>query len=123
MHPAEIKHQSDRAARRAARDNKQPYVFFDVREVTSGCPPFPFPLLGGHTPSGWLQFLDEDLFVDISGHGRPSEPALTIDELKKQLVHLLEANKDETLGFAFSEAGQFQAHLRVFKRVKEQKSA
>lgn len=117
MHPAEIRHRSTEAAKKAAAENKEPFVFFDRKEVRA-CPPFNFPFLGDYEPPGWSQLLEEDLFVDISGVGAPDEPALTVDQLKDELINLLVKHKDETVGFAFSEVGQFQGHLRVYKKEK-----
>lgn len=64
------------------------------------------PSLGDYRPKGWT--LIDALFVDSSGFGDSSEPALTID----QFYNKVKAG----FGYAVIEAGQFQVYIGVFER-------
>ena len=56
------------------------------------------------------------LFVDSSGLGHPSEPALTPEQLISLMAKLL-SNKP-TLGFGIVSEGQFQITIGVFENVR-----
>jgi len=112
MSPEAIRSESDRAARRAARERREPYVVFDEREARS-MQSFPFPFLGDYVPRGWEKV--EDLFCDSSGFGSESEPALTQGQLRDKVCEYLAL--PDTYGFAVTEAGQFQVYVGVFKKV------
>jgi hypothetical protein len=94
----------------AAEANLTPYTVEqeDIDDWKSGARRlrFPFPNIGDYRPDGWE--LVETLFVDKSGFGSPSEPALTIEQLLDRLV----AGK----GYAIIEEGQFQLYLGEFVR-------
>ena len=107
-----IRDASDRAARKASREKRTPYVPFDAAEI-DGYEQFPFPNIGSYSPRGWEHV--ESLFCDASGFGSPNEPALTKDQLKAKLKEYLE--KEETFGYAVTEVGQFQLHLGVFRKL------
>lgn len=106
-----IRAESDRAARLAAKAKKEPYVVYDEQEVESTSS-WPFPFIGHYEPAGWEK-LDE-LFVDSSGFGSESEPALTQRAFRAKLLEYVKAS--ETYGFAITEVGQFQCYVGVFKR-------
>ena len=55
----------------------------------------------------------DTLFIDISGMGSPSEPALTEAQLKKKLADLI--SEHGPVMIALEEVGQFQGHLAVWK--------
>jgi hypothetical protein len=107
---------SEDAGRRAAEENKTPYVLYNAEELDD-FPPFPFPNLGDHEPEGWR--LCTTLFCDKSGMGAPGEPALTIEQLKEKIrgILLLSDTLDQTTGFGIVEEGQFQVHLGVFRKL------
>jgi hypothetical protein len=65
------------------------------------------PSIGYYEPPGWEQVLVH--FVDSSGFGQESEPALTIDQL---LVRMIPG-----YGYAITEEGQFQVYITQFQRV------
>lgn len=87
--------------------------------------------LGNYVPKGWKRFntnnfVDEwalpyshkllengGLFVDSSGFGSSSEPALTIGELV-ELMNVLLKNRPD-LGFSIVSEGQFQLTIGVFE--------
>lgn len=100
---------SDEAARAAAKAKRQPYVPFDADDIER-LPSIPF--IGDYVPRGWV--LVETLFCDTSGFGSDREPALT----RKALVAKMKAGLKSEFGYAVLEAGQFQAHVGVFKKVK-----
>ena len=113
MDPSTIRSMSDRAARKAARAKKTPYVPYDTDEV-NGWSSFPFPFIGSYLPEKWEKV--DSLFCDSSGFGQPGEPALTQDQLKSKVRAYLAL--DGTYGFAVTEAGQFQCYVGVFKKVQ-----
>jgi len=55
----------------------------------------------------------DTLFVDISGFGAPGEPALTINQLRRQLIEFV--GEHGGIYAALEEQGQFQGHLAVWK--------
>ena len=97
------------------------------------------PFIGDRVPRGWKPLKYSDLspivrlrdrrgfygsddglgillFVDSGGWGAEDEPALGKRGLEAAVRDILAAT-DETVGFAIYEVGQFQAHLRVFRKV------
>ena len=94
---------SEEKAIEAAAENKQPYVAYEDHDPGV----FNCPHLGDYIPEGWVEI--EELFVDSSGFGSENEPALTTDQFLEKVKG--------GLGYAVSEAGQFQVFVRVFKRV------
>ena len=97
-----IEAMSREAAQRAAELEQEPLVaFVNGDEAVLKC-----PNLGDYVPGGWT--LKEELFVDNSGFGSESEPALTA----KQFL----AKVKEGLGYAIVEEGQFQVYIGVFEK-------
>lgn len=109
MDLATIRAISDRAAREAARAEKRPYIVFNADEVKTW-KVFPFPFLGSYVPKGWR--LIEKLFVDKTGWGYESEPAMTHAALRKRLIE--NCDKKKTYGYALVEEGQFQVYVGVY---------
>ncbi len=68
---------------------------------------FPFPTLGD-VPDGWEQL--ETFWVDHTGCGKASEPALTIDQFRTLLYDHVADNPDDS--YAITCVGQFQLTLR-----------
>lgn len=54
------------------------------------------------------------LFVDKSGFGIPSEPALTLDQFVKAVSELIEEHKTD-LHLAITSEGMFQIYIDVWK--------
>lgn len=102
MSLTQIRAESARQARKAARLQKRPYMFEEEDRETF--PPFPFPNIGNYRPKGWT--LINDFMVDKTGFGASDEPALTTD----QLLRRLKAGH----GYAIIEEGQFQLVLGEF---------
>lgn len=137
MDPREMNRLADEAAARAKRENIRPKVFGTRlaepphRELLAeGVRGIPF--MGRYAPSNWeivprdelavpvslgggrLRWLScngDYVFVDTSGFGTKSEPALTADEF----VELVAANP--LLGWAIAEVGQFQAVVGAYRHT------
>jgi hypothetical protein len=104
MSLAQIAENSRKAAKKAAREHRKPYLFEEEDRVKF--PPFPFPNIGDYRPGGWK--LVETYFVDSSGWGSPGEAALTIDAFLQVLK--------PGFGYAIIEAGEFQVYIGEFRR-------
>ena len=113
MDGATIRHLSDQAARKAARNKVKPFVFWDANEAKTARGVIPF--IGSHKPKGWEKV--EELFVDSSGFGSEAEPALTQRQFIAKVVENVEAGHG--YGYAIVEAGQFQCYVGVFKPLAE----
>jgi len=112
-----IRDMADQAARKARRDGREPYGFFDESEVDrvehGGRAPLPF--LGSYVPKGYR--LVETYFVDSSGFGSENEPALTQRAFFERVRgHVRDGNP---YFYAVTEAGQFQCYVGVFERRPE----
>src|SRR3990167_9807592 len=107
MSAAAINDLSRNAAIEAAREGRLPLVF-EREDLTNPKTPARLarriPNLGQHRPEGWTPI--RALFVDKSGWGAPSEPALTIDAFLRELR--------PGRGYAMTEEGQFQAYITEF---------
>jgi hypothetical protein len=100
-------------AREAAAEGLVPYVPFNVDELDL-CPPFLFPNIGYLEPDGWEK-TGTSWFVDKTGEGLPSEPALTWQQFRRQLVGYILRHPGH--GFAITEEGEFQVVVSAFRRV------
>ncbi len=108
-----IRSESERAARKAARAHREPYVVFDEADLERlGTAGKKLPFIGTYVPKGWKRV--DELFVDSSGFGSPGEPALTQDAFKARVRAQLA--EETTYGYAVTEAGQFQCYVGVFVR-------
>jgi hypothetical protein len=113
---ATIHEMAAEAAQEAAQEGREPYEYWDGEPIG---PPFHFPFLGNYVPDGWRK-RDNDLFVDKSGWGAPTEPAMTIDALVAEIKRLLcTTPPDKRLGFAITLEGEFQLYLGVYERDTE----
>ena len=96
------------AGQRASAKKLTPYLVAkeDIKAWKQGNSfPLPFPFIGDYDPPQF-EARGDALFVDITGFGLDSEPALTLE----QLVNRLEPD----VAYAFTSHGQFQAHLQPF---------
>jgi hypothetical protein len=107
MSLSQIRYESARAARKAARTKKQPYLFEEEDRATMMEKSNAIPNLGNYVPKGWE--LVETYFVDSSGFGNDSEPAMTIERFI--------AAMKPGYGYAVIEAGEFQVVIGEFFRV------
>jgi hypothetical protein len=115
MSPEYIRSLSDDAAREASQKRKKPYAIFDVaelRRLEAGTKPLPFPFLGSYTPPGYEKV--EELFVDSSGFGSESEPAMTKRAFFKRLHADMAAGN--AFSYALTEVGQFQCYVGVYRK-------
>jgi hypothetical protein len=104
---------NNRIAEEAAAKHLEPFLPSSPDD-TDNWPPYPFPNLG-RVPDGWE--VTEEFFVDKTGFGRHSEPALTIDEFKTFAYdHILDHPED---GFAVIEEGPFQMVVAALKRTRQ----
>ena len=99
---------------KARRQKRVPYVFSDASAVEQlGSLRGPsIPNLGDYCPKGWE--LVETLFVDSSGWGDPSEPAMTQAQFRQWVADRF--NEGKTYGYAVVESGQFQVYVGVFEK-------
>lgn len=103
MSAAAIRQLSEEAAAKAAELEQEPMVaFMDGDEAIMR-----MPNLGDYRPKGWK--LIEELFVDKSGWGSDSEPALSSGQFM--------AKVKEGLGYALIQEGQFQVYIGVFEKT------
>ena len=98
----------------AKQQNKGPYHPSGPEEIET-MEQFPFPNLG-HIPNGWEQ--TESFWIDKTGLGRSSEPALTIDEFRSLLYDHVADNPDDS--FAITEEGQFQLVVSALRRIRSE---
>lgn len=101
----DIKKMNEDVGRFAKSKELQPFVattFTGYEQIRN------IPNFGDYRPKGWK--LVETYFVDSSGFGEESEPALTINEFLKKI----KAGR----GYAIIEAGQFQVYIGEFVRSK-----
>jgi hypothetical protein len=109
-----IQAESRKAARKAVKEHKLPFVFeqedIDRIRATGDVYDVQIPFLGDYVPKGWRRTERKELFVDASGFGLPNEPAMTQD----MFIEALTAGK----GYAITEAGQFQVYVAEYEMKK-----
>ena len=105
---------NEEIAARALQAKRTPFVP-DGPDDVDRWPPFPFPNLGYYEPEGWEQV--ESWFVDKTGVGYESEPAMTHRALKETLRHYIADNLGH--GFAITEEGEFQLVISAFAPVEK----
>lgn len=109
MMSAEVIHDMAlKAARKAAREKKIPLVIEkeDLPLLAQGEPiRGGFPFLGEYVPKGWTR-TENTYFVDSSGWGSSSEPALSLQRFLEKVV--------PGRGYAVVEAGQFQVYVAEY---------
>lgn len=106
---------NEQIAAEAAAEGLFPFVPNGPDDVDRW-PPFPIPNLGYHEPDGWEK--TDNWFVDKTGVGRSDEPALTVEQFKRQLRRYILENPGQ--GFAISEEGECQVVISAFRRTSEQ---
>jgi len=111
MDPRTIRDLSDQAARKARREGREPYGFFDASDVDRSARRIPF--LGSYVPRGYR--LVETLFVDSSGFGAPGEPAMTFPAFLDRVRR--DVREGNAYSYAIVESGQFQVYVGVYKTV------
>lgn len=99
----QIEYENKQAEDIAKAYSKQPYVAVVDADTYVRSSPF----IGNYKPIGWKQI--DVHFVDNSGFGSPSEPALTFEQFVSKVK--------KGHGYAIIETGQFQVHIAEF--VKE----
>jgi hypothetical protein len=98
-----IKALQDESTLKAKAEGLEPYIArCDKDENVLRCPD-----LGYYLPDGWDR--SELYFVDNSGFGSESEPALTINQFLNKVK--------QGFGYAIYEAGQFQVYIQEYKKV------
>jgi hypothetical protein len=97
-----IRAMNKEAVRKAKANKTQPYI----AKCDNDKGVFSCPKLGDHIPKGWVYVTE--YFVDSSGFGSESEPALTPEQFQ--------AKVKEGMGYAISDEGQFQLYVREYKR-------
>ena len=99
----------------AAEQEQRPLVL--TADELDYCPPFPIPDLGHLEPNGWER-TDATWFVDKTGHGHEWEPALTIEQFKRELRKYVADHPGH--GFAIVEEGEFQVYVAAFRPVGDE---
>ena len=69
-------------AQEAAREGLYPYALAGIDELAR-CTPFSFPNIGYLEPQGWEK-TGQTWFVDKTGYGLPTEPALTWAQFRRR---------------------------------------
>ena len=126
FHPEEIMEMQREAAANAARLKSAPMMIWP-EDVGKTDILRHIPNIGNYLPDGWER-IDPDtikpnrtryvsgridgipgLFVDNSGFGAPTEPAMTFEEFANWIV--------PNYGYAVVEEGQFQITIGVFRKI------
>lgn len=97
---------ADKAGNEARRLRKKPAVISNPLDLQPEQIARRIPNLGSYRPSGWS--IQEHRMVDSSGFGLESEPALTLNGLKRWVAEHVGD------GFGIVEAGQFQVVIGRF---------
>ena len=97
-------------AREAAREGLYPYAPSSIDEVES---PWLFPNIGYLEPRGWEK--GTSWFVDKTGHGLETEPALTWKQFRRRLAGYILRHPSHA--FAITEEGEFQVVVSAFRRT------
>lgn len=94
-----------------------PYVYYDLDELNPerAADGFPFPIITDVLLAGDWEPTDQTWFVDSSGFGRAGEPALTVDQFRRELIDYVYQNPEH--GFGLSGVGPFQVYVTAYRRV------
>ncbi len=93
----------------------EPYVFDDPSEIVHEST-LPFPIITDELLSDqWEEVNQDPWFVDSSGFGKASEPAITIEQFREQLLEYVREHPDH--GFGLSGVGPFQVHVSAYQRI------
>ena len=112
MSGATIRELSAQAARRAAREHRIPLIVEQEDMATLETHIRHIPNFGDYRPKGWA--LVDSVFVDSSGWGTDTEPALSFT----QFVDWVKA-QGPGFGYALVEEGQFQVYVGKFSPVRK----
>ena len=104
MSLAYIRQQNEEATATAEKEDLQPFVASHDKDPAV----FSCPSMGDYVPDGWEEV--NSYFVDSSGLGCRDEPALTAEQFQKKVKH--------GYGYGLGEVGQFQVHVREFRRSR-----
>lgn len=110
MDTGTIRELANRAAKKAAKDKRTPYVPFNSDETRNPKWCRGVPNFGEYRPKGFT--LVGAWLTDSSGFGSPGEAALTIEQLCAKAGPL--ADSAIRYGFALIEQSQFQILIGVF---------
>lgn len=130
--------ENERVSREAEKEHREPRVFDEeeIRLLKNGsvAPLMTVPFLAHYLPPGWRRvdgparfgpsraYFSGDnegygaYFVDSSGFGKESEPALTGEEFITQVVRVGESPRGEEYGWAVVESGEFQVKVALYER-------
>lgn len=104
MDLATIKHLNAEAGNQCKRDEIEP-LWLDVADAKEEL--IGIPYLGDYVPGGWKE-TGTTYFVDSSGFGSDSEPALTLEQFLDKV--------EPGYGYGIISQGQFQVYVGQFKR-------
>lgn len=118
MDLATIRNMSRDAAATAAEEDRIPFAVeredledWKATLAMGKLPKLPFPSIGDHVPAGFEIIEDGELFVDSSGLGSESDPAITIRSLIMDHIQ-------PGFAYAITSIGQFQIYIGKFRKVK-----
>jgi hypothetical protein len=101
------------AAKKASKLKKTPFMVWPedledwLNTIKEGrFPSLPFPFIGDYVPKGYKEV--STYFVDSSGFGLESEPALTIPSFVRKIR--------SGYAYAITEVGQFQLYITEFEK-------
>lgn len=98
-----IKHMNNEASEKAEKSGLLPYIAEkDYDEKVKSC-----KRLGDYIPKGYK--IVNTYFVDNSGFGSESEPALTFRQFLNKVR--------KGFGYAIGEVGQFQLYINEYQKV------
>ena len=104
----QIRKMKSKAAKAARADKTKPFVVYNNRDIERlSSQEIRLPFLGDYCPEGF--YVMNEIFVDSSGFGSDSEPAMTLPKFFGMLDKL-----GKPFGLAISEAGEFQVMIKIY---------
>lgn len=107
---------ADEATERAKVSNLRPATLTEVVQNFKTSRRFNIPFLGDHIPDGWER-LEQEIFVDTTGCGKPGDPAITQFDFFMRTADLLKDANTDAYGYAVIEQGQTQALIATYRRT------
>jgi len=107
---------ADEATERAKISNLRPATLTEIVRNFKAHRRFNIPFVGDHIPDGWEQ-LEEAIFVDTTGCGKPGDPAITQFEFFIRATELLKEADTNDYGYAVIEVGQVQALVVAYRKT------
>lgn len=110
-----VRQLADEATINARHENLRPATDLEVIANYKHSHRFNIPFLGDFVPDGWTRLEGEEVFVDITGRGRPGEYVITGFEFFKRAQERLR-DSTETIGYGVIEQGPTQALVVAYRK-------